>query len=86
MLARGMTRWLADGRLEQFEWIRHGGADTVTPTVREVTGTDPRSVEDWTSSVGPFSRRTPAHRSCHRPHSARLPPQRSAGVEKTCVG
>jgi NAD(P)H dehydrogenase (quinone) len=47
MLARGMTRWLADGILEQFEWIRHGGADTVTQGVRAVTGTDPRPVQDW---------------------------------------
>jgi uncharacterized protein YbjT (DUF2867 family) len=47
MLAHGMTPWLADGVLEQFEWIRHGGADTVTTTVRAVTGTDPRPVQDW---------------------------------------
>jgi len=47
MLAQGMARWLADGILEQFEWIRHGGADTVTTTVREVTGADPRPVQDW---------------------------------------
>jgi NAD(P)H dehydrogenase (quinone) len=47
MLASGMSPWLADGLLEQFEWIRHGGEDTVTATVREITGTDPRPIEDW---------------------------------------
>jgi NAD(P)H dehydrogenase (quinone) len=46
-LAHGMTRWQADGTLELFEWIRHGGASEVTSTVREVTGTDPRPIEDW---------------------------------------
>jgi NAD(P)H dehydrogenase (quinone) len=47
MLASGMSAWLADGILEQFEWIRHGGEDTVTATVRETTGTDPRPIQDW---------------------------------------
>jgi NAD(P)H dehydrogenase (quinone) len=49
MLASGMTPWMADGYLELFEWIRDGGMDTVTGTVRELTGTDPHSVEDWLS-------------------------------------
>jgi len=47
MLAAGMTRWEADGALELFEWVREGGADTVTADVRSVTGTEPRPVEDW---------------------------------------
>jgi NAD(P)H dehydrogenase (quinone) len=47
MLARGLDRWKADGMLELYDWIREGGADTVTDTVREVTGTDPRPLEDW---------------------------------------
>jgi len=47
MLALGMGRWEADGYVEWFDWIRHGGADTVTGTVREVTGDDPRPIEDW---------------------------------------
>ena len=47
MLASGVSRWRADGNLELFDWIRAGGADTVTAAVREVTGTDPRPVEDW---------------------------------------
>ncbi len=47
MLASGVSPWKADGNLELFDWIRQGGADTVTGAVREVTGADPRPVEDW---------------------------------------
>jgi NAD(P)H dehydrogenase (quinone) len=47
MLAAGVSPWRADGNLELFDWIRQGGADTVTGAVREVTGADPRPVEDW---------------------------------------
>ena len=47
MLASGLSRWRADGNLELFDWIREGGADTVTAAVRELTGADPRSVDDW---------------------------------------
>jgi len=47
LLASGMSRWNADGTVELFEWIRHGGAATVTADVREVTGADPRPVQDW---------------------------------------
>jgi NAD(P)H dehydrogenase (quinone) len=47
MLASGVSRWQADGNLELFDWIRQGGADTVTAAVREVTGADPRPVQDW---------------------------------------
>jgi NAD(P)H dehydrogenase (quinone) len=47
MLASGVSPWQADGNLELFDWIRAGGADTVTATVRELTGADPQPVEDW---------------------------------------
>jgi len=47
MLSGGMARWEADGYLELFEWFRDGGADTVTDTVRSVTGTDPQPIDDW---------------------------------------
>lgn len=50
MLASGLTRWEAEGSLELFEWIREGGADTVTGVVRELTGQDPRRLEDWLST------------------------------------
>jgi len=51
MLAGGMARWEADGYTELFEWVRAGGAGTVTRTVREVTGEDPRPIEDWLSDA-----------------------------------
>jgi NAD(P)H dehydrogenase (quinone) len=47
LLASGMGPWEADGVLELFEWVREGGADTVTADVRSVTGTEPRPLEDW---------------------------------------
>ncbi len=47
MLAGGVSPWQADGNLELFDWIRQGGADTVTAAVREVTGAEPRPVQDW---------------------------------------
>jgi NAD(P)H dehydrogenase (quinone) len=47
LLASGLSQWQTDGNLELFDWIRQGGADTVTATVREVTGADPQPVEDW---------------------------------------
>lgn len=49
MLAGGLSPWQTDGTLELFEWIRHGGTDSVTSTVREVTGRDPQDVDDWLS-------------------------------------
>jgi NAD(P)H dehydrogenase (quinone) len=60
LLAGGLSRWNADGTVELFEWIRHGGAATVTADVREVTGADPRPVQDWLeesrgSFLGPAS-------------------------------
>jgi uncharacterized protein YbjT (DUF2867 family) len=60
MLASGLSPWLADGMLEQFEWIRHGAAGAVTAAVREVTGADPRPIEDWLSELrGAFVGRPP---------------------------
>jgi len=47
MLASGLSPWKADGNLELFDWIRQGGADTVTATVRELTGAGAQPVEDW---------------------------------------
>jgi nucleoside-diphosphate-sugar epimerase len=60
LLASGLTPWQADGALEMFEWIRHSAAGTVTETVREVTGNDPRPVQDWLSEWrGAFVGRPP---------------------------
>jgi NAD(P)H dehydrogenase (quinone) len=47
MLAAGLSRWEADGMGELFEWIREGGADTVTDTVLEVTGEQAQPLADW---------------------------------------
>ena len=47
MLASGLSQWQADGNLELFDWIRQGGANTVTATVRELTGAEAQPVEDW---------------------------------------
>jgi len=47
LLERGRTPWQADGDVERFDWIARGGADTVTGTVRELTGSGPRPIEEW---------------------------------------
>jgi NAD(P)H dehydrogenase (quinone) len=51
MLARGLSPWRVDGVLELYDWIRHGAAGSVTPTVRELTGDDPHRIEDWLSKM-----------------------------------
>ena len=47
LLESGRTPWEADGVIERFDWIRQGGADTVTGTFRELTGADPRPLQEW---------------------------------------
>lgn len=47
MLASGLTAWQAAGTIELFDWIRGGGFDTVSSSVRELTGTDARPMGDW---------------------------------------
>jgi uncharacterized protein YbjT (DUF2867 family) len=47
LLASGRTPWEADGAIERFDWIRQGGADSVTGTVRELTGAGPRPLHEW---------------------------------------
>jgi uncharacterized protein YbjT (DUF2867 family) len=47
LIENGLTPWQADGEIERFDWIRQGGADTVTGTVRELTGADPRPLPEW---------------------------------------
>jgi NAD(P)H dehydrogenase (quinone) len=51
MLASGLSPWQVDGNLELFDWIRHGATDSVTSTVRDVTGDDPATLEDWLSEM-----------------------------------
>jgi NAD(P)H dehydrogenase (quinone) len=47
LLEIGRTPWQADGDVERFDWIKHGGAATVTGTVRDFTGADPRPLQEW---------------------------------------
>jgi NAD(P)H dehydrogenase (quinone) len=47
LLASGRTPWEADGAIERFNWIRHGGANSVTGTVTELTGAGPRPLQEW---------------------------------------
>jgi NAD(P)H dehydrogenase (quinone) len=49
LLAGGLTPWETEGTLEVLDWIRHGGAGSVTTDVRDVTGQDARPVENWLS-------------------------------------
>jgi NAD(P)H dehydrogenase (quinone) len=42
-----LSQWQVDGRMELFDWIRHGAMDTVTDTVHDVTGRTPTPLEDW---------------------------------------
>jgi NAD(P)H dehydrogenase (quinone) len=51
MQASGLSPWQVDGNLELFEWIRHGGTDSVTSTVRDLTGDDAQAIEDWLSEM-----------------------------------
>jgi NAD(P)H dehydrogenase (quinone) len=51
MQASGLSPWQVDGNLELFEWIRHGATDSVTSTVRDLTGDDPQPIEDWLSEM-----------------------------------
>jgi NAD(P)H dehydrogenase (quinone) len=47
MLASGQSAWQAEATIELFDWIRNGGADTVTSSVRDLTGNDARTLVDW---------------------------------------
>jgi uncharacterized protein YbjT (DUF2867 family) len=47
--ARGLDPWEADGAIERFDWIRQGGANTLTSAIRDLTGADPRPLHEWLS-------------------------------------
>ena len=51
LIGTGLTSWQADGAIERFDWIRQGGADTVTGTVRELTGAGPQPLPEWLSDA-----------------------------------
>jgi uncharacterized protein YbjT (DUF2867 family) len=45
--ASGLSQWEVDGALELYDWVRQGGAATVTADVAEVAGHPARPVVDW---------------------------------------
>ena len=47
LLGVGMPEWQADGLLEDYAHYRRGEAAVVTPTVKAVTGREPRSFADF---------------------------------------
>ncbi len=47
LLASGLSQWEVDGALELYDWVRQGGAATVTADVPEVTGHPATPVTDW---------------------------------------
>ena len=47
LLAAGLPDWLADHVVGAFARFREGAMERVTPTVRELTGREPRSVGEW---------------------------------------
>ncbi len=49
MLASGLSPWQVAGTVELFDWIRNGGADSVTSCVPRLTGQDARPAEYWLS-------------------------------------
>ena len=51
MLASGLSPWQCDGTIELYDWIRNGGADSVTSSVHDLTGQEPHSLEDWLSEM-----------------------------------
>jgi NAD(P)H dehydrogenase (quinone) len=51
LLASGLDPWSVEGSLELFEWVRGGGADTVTDEVSKATGEDARPLHDWLSEL-----------------------------------
>jgi len=51
MLASGLSSWQCEGTIELYDWIRNGGTDTVTSSVRALAGKDPHSMEAWLSEM-----------------------------------
>jgi hypothetical protein len=43
----GMPQWQAEGTVEDYAHYDRGEADTVSPDVQQVTGTNARSVQDF---------------------------------------
>ncbi len=47
MMAMGMPDWMANGWAAMATMIGTGAADMVTPMVKEVTGQEPRSFDQF---------------------------------------
>jgi NAD(P)H dehydrogenase (quinone) len=47
LLASGLGQWEVDGALELSDWVREGGASTVTADVPELAGHPATPVVDW---------------------------------------
>ncbi|NMH95773.1 NmrA family NAD(P)-binding protein [Pseudonocardia sp. K10HN5] len=43
--------WHCEGMLELYDWLRHGGCDTVTEDVPAATGEDARPLQDWLNEL-----------------------------------
>ncbi|WP_214369866.1 NmrA family NAD(P)-binding protein [Pseudonocardia sp. H11422] len=48
---RRFPEWYCEGVLELYEWVRHGGCDTVTDDVAATTGQDARRLEHWLNEL-----------------------------------
>ena len=53
MTAMGMTDVVADAWVQLSQMISMGKADMATPTVKEVTGTEPRSFDQFANDFAP---------------------------------
>ncbi|MHA6793639.1 NmrA family NAD(P)-binding protein [Pseudonocardia bannensis] len=46
-----IPEWNCEGMLELYDWIRHGGCDTVTDDVAASTGENARPLEHWLNEL-----------------------------------
>lgn len=53
MIGRGLEPWEADHFEEMYELFRAGESEFVTGTVRDVTGSEPRTVEAYLAEIAP---------------------------------
>ena len=56
LVARGLEDWEADHFEEMYQLFRDGESAFVTNTVSVVTGSDPRTVEDYLAEIAPTLR------------------------------
>lgn len=51
LIGRGMAGWEAEHFGEMYELFKAGESEFVTDTVREVTGTEPRTIEAFLGQI-----------------------------------